>query len=193
VKLLTLIFVAITGLVVLGGNVDRIPDPKANFRNSFDGFEGTSASAYGVTNALGESPSQPQRTMTTTLATVKIVFSYAEYENAFNIVNVVKNPVRSIRNSGALSLLIVAILYILANVAYFSAVPKEELVEAKEIAASLFFERVFGSSGAVKGLNFSIALSAFGNLIAVLLGHSRLIRECGRSVVSLLISDYALV
>ncbi|KIW94282.1 uncharacterized protein Z519_05598 [Cladophialophora bantiana CBS 173.52] len=163
VKLLTLIFVAITGLVVLGGNVSRVPDPHANFRNAFSGFEGTSASAYGVTNAL-----------------VKIIFSYAGYENAFNVVNEVKNPVRSIRNSGGLSLLIVATLYVLANVAYFSAVPKEELVKSSQVAASLFFQHVFGSSGAVRGLNFLIALSAFGNLVAVLLGQSRLIRECGR-------------
>jgi amino acid transporter len=35
----------------------------------------------------------------------------------------------------------------------------------------------------VRGLNFLIALSAFGNLIAVLLGTSRLIRECGRQGV----------
>ncbi|RMZ87064.1 hypothetical protein DV736_g5712, partial [Chaetothyriales sp. CBS 134916] len=163
VKLLTLIFVAITGLVVLGGNVSRVPNPHVNFRNSFSGFGGTQASAYGVTNAL-----------------VKIIFSYAGYENAFNVVNEVRNPVRSIRNSGGLSLLIVAILYILANIAYFSAVPKEELVKSSQIAASLFFEHVFGSSGAVRGLNFLIALSAFGNLLAVLLGQSRLLRECGR-------------
>lgn len=165
VKLLTLIFVAITGLVVLGGGVSRVPDPKANFRDSFSGFDGTHATAYGLTNAL-----------------YKIYFSYAGYENAFNVVNEVKNPVRSIRNSGGLSLLIVAILYVLANVAYFSAVPKEEIVKSKTIAASLFFQHVFGSGSAVKGLNFLIALSAFGNLLAVLLGQSRLIRECGRYV-----------
>jgi amino acid transporter len=163
VKLLTLIFVAITGLVVLGGNVSRVPDPHANFRNSFSSFDEVSTSPYGLTNAL-----------------VKIIFSYAGFENAFNVVNEVKNPVRSIRNSGGLLLLIVAIRYILANVAYFAALPKGELVKSSQIAASLFFEHVFGSSGAVKGLNFLIALSAFGNLIAVLLGQSRLIRECGR-------------
>ena len=32
-------------------------------------------------------------------------------------------------------------------------------------------------------LNFFIALSSFGNLVAVLLGTSRLIRECGRQGV----------
>ncbi len=36
VKLVTLVFISITGLVVLGGNT-RVQDPKANFRNSFEG------------------------------------------------------------------------------------------------------------------------------------------------------------
>lgn len=59
-------------------------------------------------------------------------------------------------------------------------VPRAELENAEQIAAALFFKHVFGSSGAVKGLNFLIALSAFGNLLAVLIGSSRMIRECGR-------------
>lgn len=162
IKLLTLIFVSITGLVVLGGHVStsRIPDPRLNFHNS---FSGEATTPYGVTNAL-----------------YKIIFSYAGFENAFNVVNEVKNPVRQIRRNGFVALLIVSMLYILANVAYFAAVPKEELLQSQQIAASLFFTNVFGSSGAVRGLNFLIALSSFGNLIAVLIGSSRLIRECGR-------------
>jgi hypothetical protein len=59
-------------------------------------------------------------------------------------------------------------------------VPKKDLVAASQISASLFFTNVFGSSNAIKGLNFLIALSAFGNLISVLIGTSRMIRECGR-------------
>ena len=160
VKLLTLIFVAITGLVVLGGNVSGVPDPTANFR---DAFAGTTNSGYGPTNAL-----------------YKIVFSYQGYENAFNVVNEVKNPVRTIRNNASLAVLTVSILYMFANIAYFAAVPKEELMESSQVAASLFFEKVFGSTSATRGLSFLIALSAFGNLISVLIGTSRLIRECGR-------------
>lgn len=159
VKLLTLIFVAVTGLVVLGGHTS-VPNPTANFQGAFDS---TTTSAYGVTSAL-----------------VKIIFSYKGFENAFNVVNEVKNPVRSIRNSAGVSLLLIGVLYMLANVAYFAAVPLEDLKESTQIAASLFFQRVFGTSRAVKGLNFLIALSAFGNLISVLLGDGRLIRECGR-------------
>lgn len=97
------------------------------------------------------------------------------------------------------------VLYILANVAFFAAgkystalyvtatvcglrtklsraVPKTDLAAAEQIAASLFFENVFGAAGGANGLNFLIALSAFGNLLAVFLGQSRLLRECGRYV-----------
>ncbi|CAG8956684.1 hypothetical protein HYFRA_00012228 [Hymenoscyphus fraxineus] len=162
VKLLTLIFVAITGLVVLGGHT-RVENPTANFKNA---FEGTSNEAYGLTNAL-----------------VKIIFSYTGYENAFNVVNEVKNPVKTIKRSSFLALFVVAILYEFANIAYMAAVPKSELKASTQIAASLFFQKVFGSGGAVRGLNFLIALSSFGNLLAVLLGTSRLIRECGRQGV----------
>ncbi|KAF2013583.1 LAT family L-amino acid transporter [Aaosphaeria arxii CBS 175.79] len=161
VKLLTLVFIAITGLVVLGGNT-KVADPQVNFRNSFHG----TPTAYGATNAL-----------------YKIVFSYAGYENAFNVVNEVKNPVKKLKINATIALTIVAILYVMANVAYFAAAPKAEIIAAKEISAGLLFHHVFGSGRASKGLNFLIALSSFGNLIAVLLGQSRLIRECGRQGV----------
>lgn len=159
VKLLTLIFVGITGLVVLGGNTS-VQNPTANFHNA---FHSSTSTAYGATNAL-----------------IKIIFSYAGYQNAFNVVNEVKDPVRSMRNAGGISLLLVGVLYMLANIAYFAAVPVGELRESQQVAAGLFFQHVFGTGRAVKGLNFLIALSAFGNLIAVLLGDSRVIRECGR-------------
>lgn len=158
VKLITLIFIAITGLVVLGGHT-RVKDPRANFRDSFAGSG--SGGGYGATSALYD-----------------IIFSYAGYSNAFNVVNEVRKPVKTIKKSASLALLLVAILYILANVAYFAAVPKADLVAGKQTVAALFFEAVFGSN--VKGLNILIALSAFGNIIAVLIGQSRLIRECGR-------------
>ncbi|KAM0089062.1 hypothetical protein ACP6JD_007587 [Aspergillus fumigatus] len=163
VKLVTLIFIGITGLVVLGGHT-KIEDPKANFRDAFAGS--SSASVYGATNAL-----------------VKVAFSYAGFENAFNVVNEVKNPVKTLRWSAPLSLLLVATLYMLANIAYFSAASKEEILGSKVVAASIFFQKVFGTSSASRALNFLICLSAFGNLLAVLIGQSRLLRECGRQGV----------
>ena len=99
VKVLTLIFITITGFVVLGGHT-KVEDPQFNFRDSFAG----TATAYGATNAM-----------------YKIVFSYAGYENAFNVVNEVRNPVKKLRIHALIALVIVAVLYVLANVAYFAA------------------------------------------------------------------------
>jgi amino acid transporter len=62
--------IGISGLVVLGGHTS-VKEPKANFRNAFDGSD--AATVYGTTNAL-----------------VKVMFSYAGFENAFNVVNEVR-------------------------------------------------------------------------------------------------------
>ncbi|KAK8205615.1 hypothetical protein M8818_004791 [Zalaria obscura] len=162
IKVLTLVFISITGFVVLGGHT-RVADPHANFRNA---FEGTPPSAYGITNAL-----------------VKIIFAYTGYENAFNVTNEVKNPVRTLKINASAALLITCVLYVLANIAYFAAVPADEIRTSGQTVASLFFSHVFGNSRAVKAFNLLIAISAFGNLIAVLVGQSRVIRECGRQGV----------
>lgn len=72
----------------------------------------------------------------------------------------------------------------LCNIAYFAVVPKEEFAEASEIAASIFFSKLFGGSeSAANVLNFLVLLSAFGNLLAVLIGSGRMIREIGRQGV----------
>jgi amino acid transporter len=100
VKVSTLIFISITGFVVLGGHT-RAHAYKENFHDS---FHSSNTTPYGLTNAL-----------------VKIIFSYGGYQNAFNVVAETKNPVKTIRVYGYISLLVVTILYLLANVAYFAA------------------------------------------------------------------------
>lgn len=79
-------------------------------------------------------------------------------------------------------MVIVFILYVLANVAYFAAVPAAEIRESGELAAALFFEAVFGSKHA-RGLPALIAVSAAGNIMAVIIGATRQIRECARQGV----------
>jgi hypothetical protein len=93
--------ISITGFVVLGGNVSAIPDPNANFRNA---FEGTTDNGNDLSTAL-----------------VNIVFSYTGYANAFSVVNEVKKPVPTIKKYGFISVVLVAVLYMLCNVAYFAA------------------------------------------------------------------------
>lgn len=62
--------ISIAGLVVLGGHT-RVVDPNINWRNAWEGS--SSATAYGATNAM-----------------VKLIFSYAGYQNAFAVVNEIK-------------------------------------------------------------------------------------------------------
>lgn len=59
---------------------------------------------------------------------------------------------------------------------------KEEFQESGEIAAAVFFRTAFGES-AETALNVCVLLSAFGNLLVVLIGQSRQIREIGRQGV----------
>lgn len=113
---------------------------------------------------------------------VNIAFAYSGYQNAFNVVAEIKRPVPTLKKHATISVVLVAVLYILCNIAYFAAVPKDEFAASKEIAAGVFFTAVFGSRGS-KALNVLVLLSAFGNLLAVLIGQSRLIREIGRQGV----------
>ncbi|KAJ5274111.1 high affinity methionine permease [Penicillium angulare] len=162
IKVLTLLLISIAGLVVLGGHT-KVEDPG----NWSDPWRGSSdATAYGATNAM-----------------VKLIFSYAGYNNAFGVVNEIKNPIKTLRWSAPASLILVTVLYILVNVAYFSAVTREEILASKQVAASIFFEKVFGKHGAASALDVLVCLSAFGNLIAVLVNTSRLLRETGRQGV----------
>ncbi len=81
--------------------MSRVPDPGINFRNA---FEGTTTNGNDLSAAL-----------------VNIVFSYSGYQNAFNMVNEIKNPIPTLKRYATASVLVVATLYILCNIAYFSA------------------------------------------------------------------------
>lgn len=160
-KIALLVVISITGFVVLGGHTS-VPNPGANFDNA---FEGTTSNGNDLASAM-----------------VNIAFAYSGYQNAFNVVAEIKRPIPTLKKYATISVLLVAVLYMLCNVAYFAAVPKEEFAASKEIAAGVFFTAVFGERGS-KALNVLVLLSAFGNLLAVLIGQSRLIREIGRQGV----------
>ena len=177
VKLFILLFIVITGFVVLGGGTS-VQAPRANFHNS---FEGITSNGNDLVNAL-----------------VSINFAYMGYSNAFNLTNEIKvfppsrtstrlsntpqNPFPLLKKVAPLSLILVFILYTLANVAYFAAVPAAQIRESGELTAALFFEAVFGTRAA-RGLPALIAISAAGNIMAVIIGTTRQIRECARQGV----------
>ncbi|KAG5720621.1 hypothetical protein E4T56_gene4549 [Termitomyces sp. T112] len=159
IKVMTLIFIVITGLIVLGGH-SRVEDPYVNFKNS---FVGTTSNGNGLATAL-----------------VKVNFAYAGFENAFNVIREVRDPVRVMKRYAPLSLTVVFVLYFFVNIAYFAAIPKEQIRTSNQLTASLFFIAVFGDSRSVKALSALVGISSFGNILSSIIGLSRIIRECGR-------------
>jgi amino acid transporter len=104
---------------------------------------------------------------TLSTALFKVSYSYAGLQNVNNVLNEVKNPVRTLRTVAPASLLTACLLYLLVNVAYFSVVPLNEVKESGELIAALFFERVFGQNFGRTVLPLAIAISAAGNVMVV--------------------------
>ncbi|OSD05040.1 amino acid transporter [Trametes coccinea BRFM310] len=157
-KVVILLFVVVTGWVVLSGKT-AVADPHANFRNA---FAGSSNSSNDYATAM-----------------FKVLYSYIGWSNVNYVLNNVKNPIRTLKIAGPLGLGICAVLYLLANVAYFAAATKEEILNSGVTVASLFFSKVFGPR-AVKALTVFVALSALGNVVTVTFALSRINQELAK-------------
>ncbi|KAN0135782.1 high-affinity methionine permease [Lactarius tabidus] len=142
-KIVILAFIVVTGWVVLSGKT-RVQDPHANFRHA---FAGSSSSSNDYATAM-----------------FKVLYSYSGWQNANYVLNEVKDPVRTIKIAGPLGLGITSALYIFANIAFFAASSKADIVNSGTIVASLFFESVFGTK-AQKALTVFVALRVRSSLI----------------------------
>ncbi|CAG8951416.1 hypothetical protein HYFRA_00007331 [Hymenoscyphus fraxineus] len=157
IKLLILILIVVCGFIALGGHL-QIEKPD-NFSNA---FEGTTGSAYGVVTAL-----------------YNIIWSYVGYSNANYALSETKDPVKTLKRAAPAALALVSALYMLVNIAYFAAVPKEEILTSGRVLAASFFRNMFGPR-AERVLSVFVALSAFGNVLSVIFSQGRLVQEIGR-------------
>ncbi|KAJ6504667.1 amino acid/polyamine transporter I [Mycena vitilis] len=162
-KVLVLVVIVVTGWVILSGKT-HIQDPHLNFR---DAFAGSSHSSNDYATA-----------------TFKVLFAYSGWSNVNYVMNDVKNPVRTLKIAGPLGLGICASLYILANVAYFAAASKADIVKSSVTVASLFFKNVFGVK-AERALSVLVALSALGNTITVTFAAAKVNQELAKEGVPL--------
>jgi amino acid transporter len=110
----------------------------------------------------------------------KVIYSFAGLDNVSNVLNEVKNPVRTLKSVTAASLLTASGLYFLINVAYFLVVPLDQIKESGELVAALFFERVFGQNVGRIALPLAVALSAVGNVMVVSFAMARIKQEIAR-------------
>ena len=163
-KVVILLFIVFSGFAALAGH-RRIPDPE-NFKDAFklevtEDYGGGGAYAY--SNAL-----------------LNIVYSYKGWENANYVLSEIKNPRKTLKIAAPLAIGGVTILYVLANVAYFAAIPKTELAKSEVIVAAIFFKNIFGDSAGARALPAFVALSNLGNVLAVSFAHARLNQELAK-------------
>lgn len=159
VKIFILLFIVLTGLVLLTFGIATVPDPGASFRNP---FAGSSHSSYDYALAL-----------------FKVIATYAGWSNASYVLNEVKNPVRTLKIAGPLGLSTVGIFYFFANIAFFSAATPQEIGESGVTVAALFLGKVFGE-GARRVAGAFVATSALGNIMTVSFSLSRVDQELAK-------------
>lgn len=98
-------------------------------------------------------------------AIFKVSYSYGGYANVNNVMNEVKDPVRTLKTVAPAALLTIVVFYILLNLAFFIVLPLDEIRESGELVGALFFHRVFGESLGRTILPLLIALGAAGNVM----------------------------
>jgi amino acid transporter len=149
IKVGLVFFMALTGVYVVLFRVDRSEISATAI--SWDGLWKDSSWGWG----------------TLSTALFKVSYSYAGLTNVNNVLNEVKDPVRTLKSVAPAALFTSCFLYLLVNFAYFSIVPLEEVKESGQLIAALFFERVFGESFGRVVLPLAIAISAAGNVMVV--------------------------
>lgn len=160
IKVIIILIIVVAGWVALGGHLKLPEDERPhNFTNA---FEGTTGSAYGVVTAL-----------------YNVIWSFIGFSNANYALSETRNPVRTLKIAAPLAIGTISVLYMLVNIAYFAAVPKDEILEARRLVAASLFRNVFGDT-AERALSVFVALSAFGNVLSVIFSQGRLVQELGR-------------
>ena len=145
-KLFVLVGMAVSGLAVLAGakgfrveHVSGLILPSAAHiclhlkqpPNNFDKDVLWQGSGSGGTNAFVN-------------GLYNVIWSFIGYSNANYALSEVRNPVRTIKLAAPLAMLLVTGVYLLVNVAYYAVVDKESILGSGQIAAALFFGRLWG-------------------------------------------------
>ncbi|TDL24533.1 amino acid transporter [Rickenella mellea] len=177
-KLFVLLGIALCGLLCLAGipgfNLDAERRP-----HNFDMeriWEGTRLDANSFVTGL-----------------FNVIWSFIGYSNANYALSEVRNPVRTIKRAAPLAIASITVVYMLVNVAYFAVVSKEEILGGGRTVAALFFRNLFGPATekvctlplikSPQVLSVIIALSTFGNVLAVMFTQGRVVQELGREGV----------
>ncbi|KAK6521318.1 hypothetical protein TWF506_001542 [Arthrobotrys conoides] len=119
------------------------------------------------------------------VALAQVIFAYTGWENANYVLSEVKNPTKTLKWSAPIAVSLVSILYILANIAYFAALTKQDMIKGTANAVAVtFFQRMrVADSFSNIAVPVFIGLSALGNVFAASFAFSRAKQELAKEGV----------
>lgn len=158
-KVAVLVFIVLSGLAALAGH-RRVPDPH-NFDRPFESVGAGGPYAY-------------------SRALLSVIYSYSGWESSTYVMGELRHPGKTLAAAAPLAIGSVAVLYLLANVAYFAAVPKAQLARSEVLVADVFFRNMYGDSAAARVLPMLVALSNLGNILASSFANSRMTQELAK-------------
>jgi fructoselysine transporter len=106
------------------------------------------------------------------LGSVQTVYAYLGYYNVCHLGGEIKQPGKNIPKSIFISIMGIAILYLLMNTSVMSVMPWQGVKESDKFLVSSFMEQLFGNAAAIM-VTVLILCIALSSLFAVILGYSR--------------------
>ncbi|KAJ2816409.1 hypothetical protein IWW50_006513, partial [Coemansia erecta] len=153
VKIAVILVIVITGIVAAAGGIHVEHND-----NWSRGFAGTKGDAHDYASAL-----------------TKVFWAYDGFTNLVYSLGELRRPERNLPWSIGGAVVIVGVLYVMANVAFFIVVPIDVAINSEEILAAEFTFRVFGHTMGQIALPILIGFSVFGAICAQTYGVSRLL------------------
>ncbi|KAI9325434.1 amino acid/polyamine transporter I [Zopfochytrium polystomum] len=160
-KMALVTFIIITGIVALAGGFKGANIPGLTSSNI--NFDGTSTDTGSFATAI-----------------YYVMFVYNGWANVNYILDEVQDPVRNLPKAAIFSLSSTFVLYILANLSYFSVLTKSEILGSNLTVAANFFTKTYGGTFGSRVLPILVALSPFGFGSSILYTGSRVILETAR-------------
>jgi amino acid transporter len=112
-----------------------------------------------------------------------IIYAYSGFEQPFYVLSEVSRPRKVFPKYTLIAMAIATTLFVLVNIAYLCAVPKDIQLDSTQDMATLFFAQMFGHKGAQRVMAALIAFSIFGNIVVMTFTASRVKQEIAKEGV----------
>lgn len=172
-KVTLVTFIIIIGFAAMGG-------ARGKGRHS-KGLTGP----YGMENWKHAMDTTPKSMSDYSMAILGVLWAYTGWENANYVLSEVRRPPgnesRVFKVAAFSAMGVTTVLYVLANVAYFTVLSDMELATDGDMVAAKFFIKVFGEGWFIeRGFKVMVALSIMGNFVSSTYGLARVKQEIAK-------------